>query len=234
MSRPAKQVRFVGAAVFSAACHAFFALAVLAIWRPIPPPIVEPQPVPVLMVAPPSPSLKAPSPQPAPTPEPARTATPERAPQHSLFHRAAPALASAVQAAPAAAAGPPGLSEAALAGATVAGGGGGSCDMAQRLEAAVRDYPPARAMAAQVGVKAVMIWNGDWVTMSGAKVKGLTAVRQVVVSEIAYSPLACRSQAMHGLVVLSVEGPEGKTRLALGQSEWRWTDLLTPHPGAGG
>jgi hypothetical protein len=106
--------------------------------------------------------------------------------------------------------------------------------MAQRLQEAVASYAPARDMAAQMGDKAVMIWNGDWVTMSGAKVKGLTAVRQVVMFEIAYAPEPCRSQAMRGLVVLSVNGPGGPTRLALGHGEWRWTDLLTPHPGAAG
>ena len=231
MYRSSKQVRFVGAAALSAAFHALLVLVALAGWRPAPPPIVEPQPVQVLMIAPPAAAPKAPSPQPASTPEPAKAPTP--APSRSLFHRP-PAPAAAPDVALGAEVGPPGLSDAQLAGAIVAGGGAGDCDMAQRLQEAVGRYPPARAMAVQMGGKAVMIWNGDWVTMSGAQVKGLRAVRQIVESEIAYSPEACRTQSMRGLVVLSFEGPQGKTRLALGHAEWRWSDLLTPHPGAGG
>ena len=55
--------------------------------------------------------------------------------------------------------------------------------------------PPAYAMAVQPRGKAVMIWTGDWFTLPGASVQGMFAVRQVVQSQFAYAPEACRSQA---------------------------------------
>jgi hypothetical protein len=51
--------------------------------------------------------------------------------------------------------------------------------------------------------------------------------------EVAFAPAACKAQPVRGLVVLSVNGAAGSTRLALGSGTWRWNDLLTPHPGMG-
>jgi hypothetical protein len=49
--------------------------------------------------------------------------------------------------------------------------------------------------------------------------------------EIAFAPEACRSQAMHGLVLIS---SGGSARLAVGSGEWRWSDLLRPRGGVVG
>ena len=52
--------------------------------------------------------------------------------------------------------------------------------------------------------KAIMLWNGDWVRSGGQDGKGLSAVREAVIWEVAFAPEACRHQRMHGLVLLSL------------------------------
>jgi hypothetical protein len=130
--------------------------------------------------------------------------------------------------------GPPGLSDAQLAGATTAGEGsgptGGACDMAGRLQAALRKDQLVQTAVAKLDGKAVMVWNGDWVWIQGEDGKGLTAVRQAMMWEIAFAPKACRSEPMHGLVIFSSNGSRRSARLVVGSDQWRWSDLLTPHP----
>jgi len=75
--------------------------------------------------------------------------------------------------------------------------------------------------------KSVMLWNGDWVRSGGQEGKGLSAVREAIMWEVAFVPAACRNQRMHGLVLLSLE--DGATRFAIGSDEWRWSDLLGVH-----
>ena len=101
--------------------------------------------------------------------------------------------------------------------------------MAQRLQDVLRRDPLAQAAVARLDGKAVMIWNGDWVWLPGEDGKGLAAVRQALMWEIAFAPSSCRNETMHGLVVISPRGA-GSARLAMGLGEWRWSDLLTPHP----
>jgi hypothetical protein len=123
------------------------------------------------------------------------------------------------------------LSDAQLAGATSAGeeragGGGGGCDMAQAVQRALRDDSLVRTAvegANRLG-KATMLWNGDWVRSGSQDGKGLSAVRQAIMWEVAFAPEACRNQRMHGLVLLSLA--DRGTRFAIGSSEWRWSDLL--------
>jgi hypothetical protein len=136
------------------------------------------------------------------------------------------------------------LTEAQLAGAVTAGsegegegdgggGGGGRCDMAGRLQAALRKDPMVRAAIAGAGAggKAALVWNGDWVQSLGEDGKGLATIREAITWEVAFAPAACRSQAVRGLVVLSLNGASGQTRLALGSGSWRWSDLLALHRG---
>jgi hypothetical protein len=135
----------------------------------------------------------------------------------------------------------PGLSDAQLAGATAAGSGSGSgagvgaggrqCDMASRVQAALRKDPLVGSSVSGYGGKAIIVWNGDWVWIRGDIGKGLTAVRQAMMWEIAFAPAACKAEPMHGLVVFNVSGPQGPVRLAIGGGQWRWADLLVPHPG---
>ena len=73
-----------------------------------------------------------------------------------------------------------------------------------------------------------MVWNGDWVRPNAEDGKGLAAVREAIIWEIAFAPPACRAQPVHGLVMISLNEPPFSTRLVVGQGQWRWSDLLTP------
>jgi len=123
------------------------------------------------------------------------------------------------------------LSDSQIAGAMSAGeggggGGGGSCDMARAVQQALRRdrlVRPAVADANRIG-KSIMLWDGDWVRTGGQDGKGLSAVREAIMWEVAFVPESCRNQRMHGLVLLSLE--DGATRFAIGNSDWRWSDLL--------
>ena len=119
------------------------------------------------------------------------------------------------------------LSESQLAGAAIAGnGGGGSCDMARAVQQALRRDPMVQAAvedAHRTG-KAVMLWDGDWVRSGDQDGKGMSAVREAVMWEVAFAPESCRNTRMHGLVLLSLA--DGRTRFALGAGDWRWSDLL--------
>lgn len=123
------------------------------------------------------------------------------------------------------------LSEAQLAGATSAGeegvgGRGGGCDTAGVVQQALRRDPLVRKAveeADRLG-KAIMLWNGDWVRSGGQDGKGLSAVREAVMWEVAFAPEVCRNQRMHGLVLLSLA--DGDTRFVIGSNDWRWSDLL--------
>jgi hypothetical protein len=119
------------------------------------------------------------------------------------------------------------LSDSQLAGAAIAGaGGGGGCDMARAVQQALRRDPMVRAAvedAHRTG-KAVMLWNGDWVRSGDQDGKGMSAVREAVMWEVAFAPDSCRNLRVHGLVLLSLA--DGSTRFALGAGDWRWSDLL--------
>jgi hypothetical protein len=122
------------------------------------------------------------------------------------------------------------LSQSQIAGAASAGegggGGGGSCDMARAVQQALRRdrlVRPAVQEANRLG-KAIMLWDGDWVRTGGQDGKGLSAVREAIMWEVAFVPESCRNQRMHGLILLSLE--DGTTRFAIGSGDWRWSDLL--------
>ena len=109
------------------------------------------------------------------------------------------------------------------------GGGGGGCNTARIVQQALRKDPLVRTAvedAHRTG-KAVMLWNGDWVRSGGQDGKGLSAVREAIMWEVAFSPEACRNQRQHGLVLLSLA--DGSTRFAIGSGDWRWSDLLGVH-----
>lgn len=119
------------------------------------------------------------------------------------------------------------LSQAQLAGAVRAGaGGGGVCDMALVLQRALRRDPLVRTAVVEAHRwgKAIMLWDGDWVRSGDQEGKGLSAVREAIMWEVAFAPKACRNQRVHGLVLLSLA--DGGTRFAIGSGDWRWSDLL--------
>jgi hypothetical protein len=109
------------------------------------------------------------------------------------------------------------------------GGGGGGCDTARAVQRALRRDPLVHTAvedAHRLG-KSVMLWNGDWVRSGAQDGKGLSAVREAIIWEVAFAPEACRNARVHGLVVLSLG--DGNTRFAIGAGDWRWSDLLTAH-----
>ena len=241
----------IGATAASAAAHVALVAALLAGWRtaaptlfapPIPvtlaPPLLQPQPP-----AAPSPARKsahaAAHRSAAATLKPAAAHAPDRRRDEPPPLAARPSRAPPVDTSPPAAAlaatgpgGGDGLTQAQLAGAQAAGegdgggsgDGGGACDMARRVQAAVRKDPLARAAIHTAGGRAIMIWNGDWVQHGDEDGKGLAAVREAISFEVAFAPPACRHQRVRGLVLISLA--DGSARLALGAGEWRWSDLL--------
>ncbi len=106
------------------------------------------------------------------------------------------------------------------------GGGGGCCDTARIVQQALRKDPLVRTAvrdANRLG-KAVMLWNGDWVRSGVQEGKGLSAVREAIVWELAFSPPACREKRVKGPVLLSLA--DGAARFLIGSNDWRWSDLL--------
>ena len=72
------------------------------------------------------------------------------------------------------------------------------------------------------------MWNGDWVKSQGEDGKGLAAVREAILWEIAFAPETCRAKPVRGVILLSMSAGPGGPRLAVGAGEWRWSDLLRP------
>lgn len=123
------------------------------------------------------------------------------------------------------------LSDAQLAGATAAGegGSGGSCDMARRIQDALRRDPLVQSAVEKAGRLGTtsLLWNGDWVQSGVEEGRGLSVLREAIMWEVGFAPDSCRSQPMHGLVLLSLS--DKQTRFALGTDNWRWSDLLGLH-----
>lgn len=227
--RRAQAGRRLGAAL-SVAGHLAVILGLVVALTP-PPKAAEPMPMKVTLVDWPPPPPKA---------TPLAAAQPSAVePPPKVAGRASPAppqieSPSAV-ASPMADAGS-GLSEAQIAGAATAGSGpaGRPCDMPRRLESALGKDPLVQAAVAGLAAKAVMVWNGDWVRLNGEDGKGLAAVREAIMWEVAFAPPACRAEPVRGLVLISVNAAPGSVRLAIGSAEWRWSDLLTPSHGLSG
>jgi hypothetical protein len=238
-----KRSRTAVAGIVSLVSHALLLLAILLTWR-FPPRLVESPPVSV--------DLSALTPEPAPAPGPPKNSTsppaaakPAQHPQpvkHAATPRHATPAPSEIEA-DAAPASYPSLSNDELSGASSAGAGGdgaggggpgGGCNRASRIQAALRRDPLVQASIASLPGKAIRIWNGDWIWLPGEDGKGLTAVRQAMMWEIAFAPEPCRKALMHGWVLFSPAGGHGSARLAVGGPNWRWSDLLIPHPEVGG
>jgi hypothetical protein len=238
--RPRKRGWLIGSTAVSAAAHLGLVAAIL-LARTGPPQLIAVEPVQVKLVTWKRP---VPAPRPAPTPSPSPDepkhephVTPP--PEKSIARRSpAPPLADFLPVAPAdrqANTESQGeLTDADLAGAASAGsgsGGGGDCNMARRIQNALRrDGLVQAAVAGASGPrKAIMIWNGDWVQSHSEDGKGLAAVREAIVWEIAFAPAACKAESMHGLMLISLNDSSGTARLAVGHGAWRWSDLLALH-----
>ncbi len=117
--------------------------------------------------------------------------------------------------------------EAASAATAGAGAGGGGCNMIRRLQAALRkDRHVQAAMAQADRGRAIRVWNGEWVRHAGQEGDGMAAVRESIMWEVGFAPEACRSEAVRGPVLISLDDSPGAARLVVGAGDWRWSDLL--------
>ena len=214
-------------AAFSVAGHVVVLLALISA-RGEPPKAFEPEPMTVELAQ--LPPLVAPA---AAAPAPAEPAPAQPPPPRIKARRAAPSPDVApllAEAGPTTDPGPA-LSDAQLAGAATAGSGaaGGACDMPRRLQAALRKDRLVRdAIAGVQGSpgKALFVWNGSWIRNNGQDGAGLAAVREAIMWEVGFAPEACRAEAVHGLVLLSLNDGPGAARVVVGSGDWRWSDLL--------
>ena len=252
------------AATFSAAAHVGVVLLVVTA-TPAPPPPFEPPSMTVALVdlpRPPPPRLSTPPDEPptpvkapaeAPKVQPAKASPkPAAASRRPVVARpSAPATQEIIlpvgdrrtEGEGAAANGPPGPSEGQIAGATTAesgGSGGGACNMARRLQTALRKDPDVRRVVtaahheAGPAIRALWVWNGDWIRSHGQDGAGLAALRETILWEVGFAPAACRAERMQGLVLITLADGPGAPRVALGGGSWRWSDLLSLRAGRGG
>jgi hypothetical protein len=230
-------------AALSAAGHLGLLLVLLSAPSYAPPIAVEPAPIPVQLVTPPRPPDAAPpAPEPEPTPAPPNP-TPVKPPPPRRIARPTPAPPPDVEPI-AAGEGPTDqgdanaeVSDAELAGAATAGSGSGSggrgCDMTRWLPNALRKDRLVQAAVAEAHRgKALRVWDGDWVRHAGQEGNGLAAVREAIMWEVAFAPVACRNEPVHGLVLISLNDGPGSARLVMGSGRWRWSDLLLSRSGS--
>ena len=195
------------------------------------PPGAATPPAPAPKLAPPAPPPRQARPAPRPPEIPPLPVPPApKAPTYALLTAAETAGATTVGQGPGG-----GLSGTGSSGAGAgegAGGGGASCSMIARLQTALRKDPRLRATVAEASAaagargRALHLWDGDWVQTPGQAGKGLAGVRQAIAVEVAFAPEACRRDPVQGLVVLSLADGPTAPRLALGEANWRWSDLL--------
>jgi len=221
-SRRAASRRLVGGALSLAIHLGVAAFLVSALTSPPMPAESPPVIVQLVDLRPPAPVRTPPTPaKPIPIQPPAAPAIARRTPAPA--HTATLAASDAVASDPGNA-----LSDSQIAGASSADSGpsGRPCDMARWLQSALRKDPLVQAAVAGAAGKAIMVWDGDWVRNRGEDGKGLAAVREAILWEVAFAPEACRAEPVHGLVLISMGQAGGSARLALGEPAWRWSDLL--------
>lgn len=221
--RPASWRRW-GAVALSLAVHVAAGIALLVTWTAP----LRPAETPVISVA-----LVTPTPPAPPAPESAPEPKPENPPPPRLGRVAKlPVTVAPIAAKPGPAFVPSvEMSDAQLAGAATVGsgaGGGAGCDMARWLQKALRDDHGVQAAIVEAGDagKAIRVWDGAWVRHPGQEGEGLAAVREAIQWRVAFAPVACRSEPVHGLIVLSLNDGPGASRLAMGAGDWKWQDLL--------
>lgn len=253
LRRPTTRRRLTPALV-SGAAHAALIAAIIFVQPGAQPPPEPPMtPIPVMLApAPPEPEPPAPKPEPKP-PAPkaeakapvkkAKVAPPKKAPEKPpppkrivAKLKPAPAEEKALPAAKVAGYGYTEASDAQVAGASAADGGGGGgggagsgsgCNMARRLQAALRkDRMAQTAMAEAHRGRPILMWNGAWVRHPSQEGAGLASVREAIVWEVGFAPEACRREQVHGMIMISMNDRPGGARLMVGQGQWRWSDLL--------
>jgi hypothetical protein len=221
--------RRYGAVALSLAVHVAAGLALLATWTAAPP-LSEPPAMSVSLVPPTPPAPVAPESAPEPKPEnppPPKLGRVAKQPVTvaPIVAKPGPAFVPSVV-----------MSDAQLAGAATVGsgaGGGAGCDMARWLQKALREDMGVQSAVVEAGDagKAIRVWDGAWVRHPGQEGEGLAAVREAIQWRVAFAPVACRAEVVHGLIVLSLNDGPGASRLAMGGGEWRWSDLLFARAG---
>ena len=106
--------------------------------------------------------------------------------------------------------------------------------MIRRVQAALRKDVLVRTEVSALGsggagrgAGPLLVWNGDWVQGRGEDGRGLAAVREAIIWEVGFAPKACRTEPVRGLVMFTLGETPGAARLVAGQTEWRWSDMLT-------
>ena len=223
-------------AAFSVCCH-LAALVALLSAQTFPPRVIEAEPMVVRLIYPPRPPVARAREAPALAEAAAPTAPP---PPRNIARRTV--AHATVDPAPASQ-GPTTFgaaevsdAELATAGTAETGGAGGACNMARWLQAALRKDHRVQAAVADTArtsgpSKAIRVWNGDWVRHAGQEGNGLAAVREAIMWEVAFAPVACRTEPVRGLVQLSLADGPAASRLVVGSDAWRWSDLLQAQSG---
>jgi outer membrane biosynthesis protein TonB len=233
--------RRLAVAALSVAAHVGILLALVRA-QPDPPRLAEPQVIQVALYTPPPPPEPPKPPDPVKSPAPAKAPEPKKKPEPAkpkpprLAARPArtpprevPPLLAATGKSTADVAE---VSDADLAGAGTAESGGGSsgggaCNMTRRLQQALRKDPLIQSAVAQAHRgQAILVWNGDWVRHAEQDGAGLAAVREAILWEVGFAPAACRTERVHGLILISMNDGPGAARLVVGHGDWRWADLL--------
>lgn len=223
-------------AAVSVAGHLAALFALLSA-QTFPPREIEAEPIVVRLIDPPRPPVATPPDAPALAPALAPTAPP---PPRTVARRPAAHAdvepASASEAPTTYGAAEVSDAELAIAGTAETGGAGGACNMARWLQAALRKDHRVQAAVADTArtsgpSKAIRVWNGDWVRHAGQEGNGLAAVREAIMWEVAFAPVACRTEPVRGLVQLSLADGPAAARLVVGSGEWRWSDLLMSRSG---
>jgi hypothetical protein len=104
--------------------------------------------------------------------------------------------------------------------------------MTQWLQTALRKDARVQAAVAEVqrGASpvrgAIRVWDGDWIRHGEQEGNGLAAVREAIMWEVGFAPVACRNEPVKGLVAISLNDGPAPARLVMGQGQWRWSDLL--------
>lgn len=217
---------------FSAAVHGAAIAALFLVHADQTQPEPDIEPIPVTLVAPPRPPEPPAPPKPDPDPPKAPQKPPPsmhvRPPRAPPPPEAEPLMVAKGPAANAVAE----LSDAEVAGAATAesGGGGGDCNMARWLQSRLRNDPMVQAALAEARpTRPLLVWNGDWIRHGGQEGAGLAAVRESIMWEVGFAPIACRAEPVHGLILISLNDHPGAARVALGRGAWRWSDLLSAH-----
>ena len=91
---------------------------------------------------------------------------------------------------------------------------------------AMRRAQAIRAVERGPRARAIRVWKGDWVRQGEQEGAGLAAVREAIMWEVAFAPVACREEPVRGLVLISLNDGPSAARIVMGSDRWRWSDLL--------